>query len=635
MKYRPEIDGLRAFAVGPVILYHAGVPGFGGGFLGVDFFFVISGFLITSILIADLEDGRFSLWDFYERRCRRILPALFVMIFATLIAGYLLLLPSYFEELAESAIAAVLFVSNIYFWVTTDYFAVDVDLKPLLHTWSLAVEEQYYLFFPLFLMLFWRMGRRVVLVLIGVVFVVSLALSQLVAESHATANFYLLPTRAWELLAGAACAFFRNGRAEAGNTWLAWLGLALMVGSVAGYSEAMALPSVLSLPAVIGPALVLLYARQGNVVGKALAWRPLVWIGLVSYSAYLWHQPVFAIMRARLSGSDTMPFIVAAVALTFVLAWLSYRYVERPFRRRGPTATVSNRQLVWILGTGATALLGIAALGLVELGQGRYQLRPLPDMRAFVDVEDARRATWRAYARNPKLATEMAAFPEGTSANVLVVGDSHAKDLFNSLYANADRFPGTVFRVRFFNEGCMSAARGTAPETRACLTEFASEHARVVDQATHVLFSMRWTNQREDALNVILPEAVAVFRERGLKVGIASSSVEYAPEAPFLYAKLYRASRLDAENAARLFFDSQVQGVALVNALLAEQALQLDVPFLRKDAYLCDASAGVCPALTADGDAAYLDAHHYSLTGAQMFGARLAERAWLAPLLER
>lgn len=196
MKYRPEIDGLRAVAVIPVILFHAGVTVFSGGFIGVDIFFVISGFLITTILIQDLEAGRFSILTFYERRARRILPALFAVIIACLPFAWMWMFPDQLKNFGQSIAATALFSSNILFWKESGYFSIGVDLKPLLHTWSLAIEEQYYIIFPVMLALVWRFGRKALFGLTLTIAVVSLGMAQVMSHTHPDFSFYMLPTRA-------------------------------------------------------------------------------------------------------------------------------------------------------------------------------------------------------------------------------------------------------------------------------------------------------------------------------------------------------------------------------------------------------------------------------------------------------
>ena len=208
MKYRAEIDGLRALAVVPVILFHAGFELFSGGFVGVDVFFVISGYLITTILIEDIENKRFSIVNFYERRARRILPALFFVMLVCIPFAWMWMLPNQMKDFSQSLVAVSLLASNILFWRESGYFDTASELKPLLHTWSLAVEEQYYILFPIFLMFTWRLGVKWILILLSIIFFISLGLAQWGSYSYAFAAFFLLPTRGWELLVGVFIAFY-------------------------------------------------------------------------------------------------------------------------------------------------------------------------------------------------------------------------------------------------------------------------------------------------------------------------------------------------------------------------------------------------------------------------------------------
>ena len=237
MKYRAEIDGLRALAVVSVVLYHAGFEFFSGGFVGVDVFFVISGYLITSILIDDLENNTFDLVKFYERRARRILPALFFVTICSLPYAWMWMLPGQMEDFAESLIAVSLFASNFLFWQTSGYFDAAIEGKPLFHTWSLAVEEQYYVIFPVFLLLLWRFGKSRVFWTITVLASLSLALSEWGWRNMPSANFYLAPTRAWELLAGSIAAFLVQKSGVKNSNPLSLLGLAAIIFAILFYDE--------------------------------------------------------------------------------------------------------------------------------------------------------------------------------------------------------------------------------------------------------------------------------------------------------------------------------------------------------------------------------------------------------------
>ena len=252
MKYRPEIDGLRALAVVPVILFHAGFELFSGGFVGVDVFFVISGYLITTILIEDLENKQFNIVEFYDKRARRILPALFVVILACIPFAGMWMLPSHMKDFSRSLVAVSLFSSNILFWRETGYFESAAEEKPLLHTWSLSVEEQYYVLFPIFLILVWRFGKNKVFWIISAIASVSFLLSEYGWRNEASANFYLAHTREWELLSGSMAAFVVHKRGVQKNDTLSFLGLAAIIFSIFAYDESTPFPSLYTLVPVIG-----------------------------------------------------------------------------------------------------------------------------------------------------------------------------------------------------------------------------------------------------------------------------------------------------------------------------------------------------------------------------------------------
>jgi peptidoglycan/LPS O-acetylase OafA/YrhL len=334
LKYRSEIDGLRAIAVIPVILFHAGFELFSGGFVGVDVFFVISGYLITTILIEDIENNRFSIVNFYERRARRILPALFFVMLVCIPFAWMWMLPNQFKDFSQSLVAVSLFASNILFWRESGYFDAAAEEKPLLHTWSLTVEEQYYFLFPIFLILTWRFGKNKVFWMIVLFSVVSLLLSEWGWRNKANANFFLFPTRAWELLAGSITAFIVQRRGVQSNNLLSLLGLAAIFYSIFVYDETTPFPSLYALVPVVGVSLLLLFADKKTLVAKLLSLKALVSIGLISYSAYLWHQPLFAFARIRMLDDPNVMTMTLLSVVSLILAFFSWRFIEQPFREK-------------------------------------------------------------------------------------------------------------------------------------------------------------------------------------------------------------------------------------------------------------------------------------------------------------
>lgn len=365
MVYRREVDGLRALAVIPVILFHAGFQGVSGGFVGVDVFFVISGYLITVIISTELESGNFSVIKFYERRVRRIFPALIFVILICMAFAWLWLLPSDMMRFSQSLSSISVFASNIFFWSESGYFDSAAELKPLLHTWSLSVEEQYYVVFPLFLMLAWGMGKRAVISILVIMALGSLLASQWWAQSEPVAAFYLLPTRAWELAVGAFVAFYLSNSIKPNlglhlNKYLDVLGLVFILYAILKYDENTLYPGFYALIPTVGAALILLFSTPKTLVGKLLGSRLFVGVGLVSYSAYLWHYPLFAFARHRSINQPGMSTFAVLSILAMVLAYLTWRFIERPFRNRG----FVTRSKIFVLFFSCTPLIfGVGLLG--------------------------------------------------------------------------------------------------------------------------------------------------------------------------------------------------------------------------------------------------------------------------------
>jgi peptidoglycan/LPS O-acetylase OafA/YrhL len=334
--HRNDIDGLRAIAVGLVILFHYGVPGFSGGFVGVDIFFVISGFLIGGIIDRELDDGRFSFLNFYERRVRRIFPALFAVLFVSIAAAAVLLFPADFMRFADSALATAFFWSNIHFLNTAGYWDVAASSKPLLHTWSLAVEEQFYLVFPLILFAMRRWPRPRKLIAVAVMLFASFAASVWAVKAAPTAAFYLAPYRFWEFLFGAGLVMWRPAAPSVrAATAMGVAGLAMIGYAAMTLARGAAFPGVAAILPCLGTALLIhAGASQQNLTARLLSLKPVVFVGLISYSLYLWHWPVWVFASTWLFRPPSALESAGLVALTFTLSVLSWRYVEQPFRRR-------------------------------------------------------------------------------------------------------------------------------------------------------------------------------------------------------------------------------------------------------------------------------------------------------------
>lgn len=359
--YRAEIDGLRAIAVLPVVLYHAGMGVFDGGFVGVDVFFVISGYLITLILAKEISQRTFSVAGFYERRIRRLYPALIAMFAVCWLLAMLLMMPHDMRAFARSMIASTAFSSNLLFWAEGGYFDTSSDLKPLLHTWSLSVEEQYYIFFPLLLL--WLKTRvtrwRAVL---GGLFLVSLLACVFYTDINVGAAFYLPVFRIWELLLGSfvalGIAFPRFASIKAKNI-LAVVGTVFIMVAIFTFSEQMAFPGWRAVIPCLGAALIVAYSG-GTATGRVLSCTPLVWFGRISYSLYLWHWPIIVFYKYYTMRELSPIEQVLVVLLSVLIAYASMRYIETPFRVHRLAAS---RRSVFSLATGTTLILLFGSFG--------------------------------------------------------------------------------------------------------------------------------------------------------------------------------------------------------------------------------------------------------------------------------
>ena len=377
VRYRPDIDGLRAVAVAAVVLYHAGFTTFGGGYVGVDVFFVISGYLIMSVIAADVAQRRFSLALFYERRARRIFPALFVVALFCLVVALAMFPPARLSGFARSLVAMALFVSNMYFRgiaTARGYFDEASESQLLLHTWSLAVEEQFYLLLPALLMLLRPLRPRTTRLVLATLALGSFAWATYTVSYKPNYAFYVVFPRAWELLAGSLLAIAPAPPAPSGRLpreAVALAGVALLLYPIFFFTKDTLFPGPAALPAVAGTVLVI-YAGHGNdlsgapsLAARALSWRPIVFVGLISYSLYLWHWPLIVIVRYLAAGATNANQMRLAVGLSFVLAVLSWRFVERPFRGRGAVLT---RRGVFVAGGAAMAAAAFASVVVLATG---------------------------------------------------------------------------------------------------------------------------------------------------------------------------------------------------------------------------------------------------------------------------
>ncbi len=459
MEHRKELDGIRTLAIIPTILYHAGFSLFSGGFAGVDVFFVISGYLISNIIISDIENGSFSIANFYERRIRRILPALFLIVTVTSFFALFVLSPFKYKSFAQSISWASLAGSNVYFFKKADYFNPLSDLIPLLHTWTLGVEEQFYFIFPFFLIIIQKFGKRKMILVTTVLGFLSLFAAHLITVGNvnfrifnnhyydAKGAYFLLPTRGWALLMGALASMFASSELHnktCGSlkyNLLSFLGFLMIVFSEVFFSKTTPWPSFYSLLPGLGTCLVILYANKNTIMGQILSTRIFVGIGLVSYSAYLWHQPVFSLTRNYFFyEKDISNYLkIILIIITFILSYLSWRFVEVPFRKK----EFLNQKKVFAFGLLSSFILlffGLYAGYLKPFKSTFYLYKFNGKVREFLDKnknvfsDDQEEVLDELCNRYVKMDVNGCLFGDLDKApEIVIVGDSHSRALFLEL----------------------------------------------------------------------------------------------------------------------------------------------------------------------------------------------------------
>lgn len=659
--YRPEIDGLRAVAVIPVIAYHAGLAALPGGFVGVDIFFVISGYLITSILLSEMQAGRFSLVNFYERRARRILPALFVVMLISLPLAWLLLDPPDFKAFAKSLVAVPTFSSNLLFWLESGYFDASAELKPLLHTWTLAVEEQYYLFFPLLLMLGWRLGRTWLVAMLLIIAVASLAVSQWGALRSMNSAFYLLHARAWELLIGSFIAFYFSWRprtehsASAVQQGASLAGLALIGFAMANFDSSTTFPGTNALVPTLGTALIILFANQHTVVGRLLGHRLPVLIGMLSYSAYLWHQPVFAFARHASLLEPGLPVMLALSALSLVLAWLSWRFVEQPFRNK---RQIGRRQVFGLAGSASVLFAALGLAGYLNNGFAqRFNVDPAL-LEAFADptLRDGCDRGYDGKGWN----IDFCLFGAGDSTrpvDIALFGDSHSEALLATFDAAARERGENLVHLGL--GGCppllgVDVVQGNyAPG--ACETLTRRQFAYVKEHGIKkVVLVSRWTlytdgdyrqrkmtgyflvsptrqaRTRESSRQVFeqaLERTVQAYRRIGTEVIVVAQVPQQRVDPKSLYYRLARDTS-DSEATKRLIVSRLSVPIAMhaelqrfTRELFERDARQQRIRLVNLDDVFCQAEE----CLIGDSNAWYKDFNHLNAHGAGLLASHISQ----------
>jgi peptidoglycan/LPS O-acetylase OafA/YrhL len=490
MKYRSEIDGLRSIAVLPVILFHAGFAIFSGGFVGVDVFFVISGYLITLMIISERKKDEFSILNFYERRIRRIIPALFTVILSCLPFVWFWMMPFEIRDFSQSIVAVVFFASNILFWQESNYFEPESDQKPLLHTWSLAVEEQFYVFFPLLILIFWRLGRNNLFLLISAISMLSLLISEWGSKAFPSANFYLAPGRAWELLFGSLTAMIVINNKPNKSNLLSALGLLMILFAIFIFDEDTPFPSFYTLIPVLGTCLIILFADNTTLVGRILSLRILVFLGLISYSAYLWHQPIFAFARIKSLGDPSILLMTCLSFLALFLAYLSWRFVEQPFRNKSLISSFKVYSLFFFF---SLVIVLIGLLGHSSNGFYEYKSKLLsgPNQIFLFDRQIEYRE--RDNYWDGELRDSNEPFSKTDLIKVIILGDSIGKDFYVASNSSQEIKNHYQLRYAFLDDLCIDFISSQEKPPNDCKSSFDSlKTNKLIEAADQIVLAAHW-----------------------------------------------------------------------------------------------------------------------------------------------
>ena len=613
MEHRKDIDGLRAIAVLSITIFHLRTSFATGGFVGVDVFYVISGFLIGGRVFSQIADGDFSIISFYYRRFRRIVPAFVAMCFGVTVAALLILYPPSLKLYAESMIAAALSVSNFYFWLNTNYFAPSAYTLPLLHTWSLAVEEQFYLLFPLLMIGLARFGARAATWVIGGIALASLAVSVIGVTSAPGATFYLLPARAWEILLGALVA--RGNFSVLDNVSIrqavAALGAALIVVPICLYTEATPFPGIAALPPCLGTAMLIAAGSRGSTaVSAALSVRPVVFVGLISYSLYLWHWPVIVLMQEALPAPhlERMGKILAIV-LSFGLAIFSWRYIEQPFR----VQKFEPKTIFKLSGIGVAAATAIAALIVATQGlpiRFSPEVARISSYLGYVSNNREGQCFLSTYDKFTSFQPSVCLARSSDKPNVLLVGDSHAAHLWSGL---TKRFP-KINLMQADAVGCKPVLSQRPKVLAACaeLMNYIFKMVLPAGKLDLVIISANWDADDLEPLR----ETLVALKASGVPVVISGPTVVYTLPLPQIVA-------IGLERGIPDFADRYIVGNrAELDVRMERMTREVGVEYVSVYRHLC--GSGQCLRAFENGVLVSFDLSHFTIEGSD-FVARAFE----------
>ena len=625
-KYSPEIDSLRAIAVISVIIYHAKIYLFGyallpGGYYGVDIFFVISGYLITSKIFFDLKNNRFSFNSFYLKRARRILPALFFTFFISFAFSWFSLMPNQFIDFAKSSLFTIGFISNYFFYFSgLEYGAVSGLLKPILHTWSLGIEEQFYIIFPLIFYFAYKNFRKYLLLSFSFIFIFSFSFAVFFSFKDPILNFFLLPSRMWELLLGALIFFIKYQNSpkisKFTSNFIVFLGLALIILSFVFIYDFYPTPNIKTLLPLSGASLIIFFYKKEGLLNKFIINKLVIWIGLSSYSLYLIHYPVFAFVRSLSLATTTLEFFLVAL-LIFIISFLSYFFIEKPFRN---TNLISDKIFIKII---ISILVVISIASVAIINNDGFKNR-FPNSNVFsLDYQKYLREV-----NNLKYEIGNPQFKDLKKKNVLVIGDSHGRGTFNALKLNEDLFENFEFSIIDVEIECLKTINDSF---KICNNYMTKLQKNIFLDSELIIMSTSYSDI--DLLH--LDDVIKNLNSYNKKIIIFSNK-------PGFYFENYKSfvDRFFLENKKlpqgedmvqikKKYFNSIDSKSKKVNVELKKIATNYGIYYFDTSKLICNYEESVCEFITKNNEKIIFDDFHYTIEGAKYIGQKIFKLGWL------
>lgn len=623
LRYRQDINGLRAIAVISVVFYHLGL--LPGGFIGVDIFFAISGFLISHIIINGIQDKNFSLVVFFERRIARLAPALFFMLIITFIPFFLIMDSSSFRNFSQSIISTVLYASNILFYLENDYFDPLAETKPLIHTWSLAIEEQFYLVFPIILILV----RRFILEFLIITFTASFLLCVVLSVESPNINFYMIFTRAWQLLAGAICCFimYHQNKINRDDEIYSIIGLLGILFSIVFFDQYHDLPGLMSMIPIIGTLLIIRYSSgESTIVSKFLSIRVFTLIGLISYSLYIWHQPIISFYTFLSLDKLMLYEKMILVCVSIIFGTLSYYFVEAPFRT---TYRQVHTLKYYFLFSGLILCLGASGI-FISNSDKTGMLNPLNGISGIQENRVLRGLSWEPLQKLSQNASydvdnnkyDLEYWFEGLDdkSRALVIGNSHSKDMYNALMSSRtfqDQFQLARFGVQI---------RDLDDDSIFWVTKnFKSSDV--------IIIASRYDSRDVENLKFVIEKILSFDKQVYLIYGTHEFSTYRSNTLTLADLLRYKGvtSPEEINHVAYEDYRDNYAGSAVdkLNTEISHIADNLPVTQLNRMDYTCSDLETSCYIVDGNLNKLFYDYGHYTIRGAQYFGKRIDEVGWL------